>query len=113
MSLEVEHDNNFIEAMRDFEEISSIKEQSEVKANPELLLPSKSNEEVRNVEKAIVQEIVLLEHVEEQIEEKIVKPVVFVDIPDEKGPVVEEKEQERAEKVLRMNQVCSLAIGND
>lgn len=43
--------------------VSSIKEQPEVKANPELLLPSKSNEEVRVVEEVDVQEIVLLEHV--------------------------------------------------
>lgn len=46
LSLEVEHDSNFIEAMRDLEEApaSSIKEQSEVKANPEVALPSKANE---------------------------------------------------------------------
>lgn len=51
--------------MRDLEEapVSSIKEQSEVKANPEVLFPSKSNEEVRNYEAAVVQEVVLLEHV--------------------------------------------------
>lgn len=55
--------------MRDLEEppASSIKEQSELKANPEVSLPRKANEEARDNQEVVVQEVVLLEHVEEEI----------------------------------------------
>ena len=39
--------------------------------------------------------------------------MVFVEIAEEKEQVAREKAQERSEKVLRMNQVCSMAISTN